>query len=112
MDVESPHDDVRLTLPRAQAEALLAAADDGLKVILALEMVKATGKLENAVRKLGKALQARAAMVSADFDRVEAAGLNRAADVGIRLHDPFGLTWDPTLARSALDKLRFAIGAA
>ena len=29
MEIESKHDDVRLALPRAQAEALLAAADDG-----------------------------------------------------------------------------------
>ena len=42
MEIESKHDDVHLALPRAQAEALLAAADDGLKVILALEMVRAT----------------------------------------------------------------------
>jgi hypothetical protein len=30
MEIESKHDDVQLTLARTHAEALLAAADDGL----------------------------------------------------------------------------------
>ena len=107
MDIES----VRLTLPRAQAEALLAAVADGSKAIMALEMVKATHKLENAIDKLDKVLQRRTATITVDFDRVEAAALDRAAEIGVRLHHPFRLTWDPTSAKSGIDKLRSAIGA-
>ena len=112
MEIESKSDDVRLALPRARAEALLAAADDGLKVILALEMVRATHKLENAIEKLGLVLSRRAATISVDFDRVEAVALDRAAEIGVRLHAPFALKWDRTPARSALDKLQSAINAA
>ena len=112
MDIESKSDDVRLTLPRALAEALLAAAADGFKTILALEMVKATHKLENAIDKLDKALPGRAATITANFDRVEAAALLRAADIGLRLHAPFALKWDRTRARRALDELLSAISRA
>ena len=107
--IESQHDDVHRALPRAQGEALPAAADDGLKVILGLEMVRATNKLEHAIDKLGAALSRRAATISADFDRVEAAALDRAAEIGVRLHAPFALKWDWTPARTALDKLQSAI---
>jgi hypothetical protein len=112
MEIESKRDDVQLTLSRTQAEALLAAADDGLKVILALEMVRATHKLEHAIEKLGAAISRRAAVITVDFDRVEAAALDRAAEIGVRLHAPFTLKWDRTPARSALDKLQTAIRAA
>jgi hypothetical protein len=75
---------------------LLAAADDGLNVILALEMVRATHKLEHAIEKLGVAISRRAAVITVDFDRVEAAALDRAAEIGVRLHAPFALKWDRT----------------
>ena len=90
----------------------MAAADDGLKAILALEMVRRHTKLENAIEKLGAALSRRAATLSVDFDRVEAAALDRAAEIGVRLHAPFALKWDRTPARTALDKLQAAIKVA
>ena len=75
-------------------------------------MVRATHKLENAIEKLGSALSRRAATISVDFDRVEAAALDRAAEIGVRLHAPFALKWDRTPAKSALDKLQIAIRVA
>lgn len=109
MEIGSKSDDVHLALLRAQGEALLAAADDGLKVILALEIVRSPHKLEEAIEKLGKSIQRRAATISLDFDRVEAAALERAAEIGVRIHAPFALKWDRTPARTALDKLTAAI---
>ena len=47
-----------------------------------------------------------------DFDRVEAAALDRAAEIGVRLRAPFALKWNRTPARSALDKLQSAVAAA
>ena len=75
-------------------------------MILALEMVRATQKLENAIETLGAATQRRRATVSADFDRVEAAALDRAAEIGVRLHAPFALKWDRSPAKAALDSCR------
>ena len=48
MEIESKQDQVGATLPRAQAEALLVAAADGLTIILALEMIRITATTEAA----------------------------------------------------------------
>jgi hypothetical protein len=75
-------------------------------------MVRATHKLEHAITKLGSAISRRAAVITVDFDRVEAAALDRAAEIGVRLHAPFALKWDRTPARSVLDKLKSTISKA
>jgi molybdenum-dependent DNA-binding transcriptional regulator ModE len=49
--------DVVLTLTRAEALSLEVAADKGLRVIEALELVKNTGAIVQAARKLKDALR-------------------------------------------------------
>jgi hypothetical protein len=109
MEIESKHDEVAAVFPRAQAEALLVAAADGLTVILALDMIRITATTERAIETLRAAVLKRGANISATFTRVEAAALEKAADVGLRVVAEFPLERNHELARHGLAKLTAAI---
>jgi len=111
MEVESKRDQVRATLPRAEAAALLEAAADGLTVIVALDMVRITATTERAIELLRSAVAGRGANVTAAFTRVEAAALDKAADVGLRVIPEFPLERDHHAARRGAAKLTSAIRA-
>jgi hypothetical protein len=89
MEIESKRDEVRASWPRAEAEALLQAADDGFKIILALDQVRITSTTERTIETLRSAIGRRGANVSATFTRVEAAALDKAADTGLRVVPEF-----------------------
>jgi len=111
MEIESKRDEVKASFPRAEGEALLQAADDGLRIIFALETVRITATTERAIEKLRSAVARRGANVTAAFTRVEAAALDKAADVGLRVIAEFPLERDHDTARRGLAKLTAAIRA-
>jgi hypothetical protein len=111
MEIESKRDEVRATFPRAEAAALLEAAADGLTIILALEMFRITATTERAIEKLRSGVAGRGANITATFTRVEAAALDKAADVGLRVIPEFPLERDHDAARRGLAKLTAAIRA-
>ena len=111
MEIEDKRDEARAVFPRAQAVALLQAAADGHKIVQALEMVRITATTERAIGKLRAAIARKGANVTATFDRVEAAALDKAADVGLRVVPEFPIERDHDVARHGAAQLAAAIRA-
>jgi hypothetical protein len=109
MVIESKRDEVTAAFPRTQAEALLVAAADGLAIIDALDMIRITATTERAIETLRTAVLKRGATVSATFTRVEAAALEKAVDVGLRVVSEFPLERNHDLTAHGLAKLNAAI---
>lgn len=109
MEIESKRDHVELTLPRAEAEALHAAADDGVRIVEALGLVKVISTTERAHTLMSAALGKRGANVTVDLHRTQAAAYHKAAWSGWVTIQHFDLAREHAAARRAIDKLGAAV---
>lgn len=109
MEIESKRDHVDVTLPRAEAEALYEAADDGIRIIEALALVKVISTTERAHKLLSAAIGKRGANVTVTLHRTEAAALQKAGWTGWVTIRNFDLPREHAAARRAIDKLGSAV---
>ena len=111
MEIESKRDHVRVTLPRAEAEALNTAADDGIRIIRALGTVKVMRTVERAHELVTAAIARRGASVTIELHRVESAAYQKAAWTGWVVIREFEFERHHDAARRGMDKLGAAVPA-
>lgn len=109
MEIESRSDLVTFTLPREAAQSLAEAAEAGVALIIALELVRLPASTEHALRELrGQVGRGRGKTVEIALVRGDAALAERAVDIGLRgleaLSQPA-----PAVAADALVTMRAAI---
>jgi hypothetical protein len=83
MEIESRSDSLTVTYPKARAEALLAVAEYGLRLIQAMGTIQRTTPMEGAIGSVGDQIRrARGKIVTIALTRGEASLVDKAVQTG------------------------------